>query len=82
MYGIISNLEKRGLVERKSEASHERILRTQLTLVGAQLVRRAHKIIQKIEANMTSSLSDEKKFLLEKLLLECFSNMNAGCIQN
>jgi len=75
MHGIISNLEKRGLLERKNDVSHGRILCTQLTEVGAQLVQRAHKIIQKVEANMTSSLSEEKKLLLEKLLLECFNNL-------
>lgn len=75
MHGIISNLEKRGLLERKNDVSHGRILCTQLTEVGAQLVQRAHKIIQKVEAKMTSTFSDEKKQLLEKLLLECFNNL-------
>lgn len=76
MHGIVSNLEKRHLVERKSDPNHGRILETQLTPQGLALVQQAHSIIHKVEAGMTATISEDDKVLLEKLLNECFQNLN------
>ena len=76
MHGIVSNLEKRGLVERKSDASHGRILCTELTDQGQEVVKQAHDMIRAVEARMLATVSIEHKALLEKLLLECFNNLN------
>jgi DNA-binding MarR family transcriptional regulator len=78
MHGIVSNLEKRNLVQRKSDPQHGRILTTQLTEQGTEAVQQAHKIISKIEARMTSSITERNKLLLEELLIECFNNLNAA----
>lgn len=75
MHGIVSNLEKRHLVKRKSDPQHGRILCTELTKQGHKIVQEAHNIIRKIEANMTSTITEDNKVLLEKLLLECFNNL-------
>ena len=75
MHGIVYNLEKRELVKRKSNVSHGRILCTELTDQGRKIVQKAHKIISKVEAIMTSTMSEENKALLEKLLVECFNNL-------
>lgn len=75
MHGIVSNLEKRGLVQRKSDASHGRILCTELTQQGYEVVAQAHDMIRAVETRMLSSVSQEHKVLLEKLLLECFNNL-------
>ena len=48
MHGIVSNLEKRGLVERKSDTSHGRILCTELTDQGHKVVAQAHDIFHAI----------------------------------
>jgi DNA-binding MarR family transcriptional regulator len=76
MHGIVANLEKRGLIKRQSDPEHGRILRTQLTKRGKEVLTNAHEIIRNIEARMLISISDEHKSLLEKLLLECFNNLN------
>lgn len=76
MHGIVSNLEKRGLLQRKSDPEHGRILRTTLTKKGMQVVKEAHEIIRHIESRMLSDISKEHQFLLEKLLLTCFHNLN------
>lgn len=75
MHGIVSNLEKRGLLERKSDTSHGRILCTELTHQGHKVVAQAHDMIRAVEARMLSTVSSENKLLLEKLLLECFNNL-------
>jgi DNA-binding MarR family transcriptional regulator len=75
MHGIVSNLEKRGLVQRKSDASHGRILCTELTDQGHKVVAQAHDMIRAVESRMLSTVSEEHKALLEKLLLECFNNL-------
>lgn len=78
MHGIVANLEKQGLVKRSNDPEHGRILCTELTKQGVGIVRQAHKIIDRIEKSMTSSMSENKKALLEKLLVECFDNLNAN----
>lgn len=75
MHGIVSNLENRGLVKRKGDPEHGRILCTELTKQGSRLVKQAHEMIQDIELRMTVSMSDKNKRLLEELLLECFNNL-------
>lgn len=76
MHGIVSNLEKRGLLKRKSDTSHGRILCTELTDQGHKVVKQAHDMICTVEARMLATVSEEHKALLEKLLLECFKNLN------
>ena len=44
MHGIVSNLEKRGLIQRKNDASHGRILCTELTRYGSEVVAQAHEL--------------------------------------
>ena len=75
MHGIVSNLEKRGLIQRKSDVSHGRILCTELTDQGHKIVARAHDMIRDVEARMLATVSAEHQTLLERLLLECFNNL-------
>ena len=75
MHGIVSNLEKRGLIQRKNDVSHGRILCTELTDQGHTIVVQAHDMIRAVESRMLSTVSGEHKVLLEKLLLECFNNL-------
>ena len=42
MHGIVANLEKRSLIQRKSDVSHGRILCTELTDQGHKIVTKAH----------------------------------------
>ena len=76
MHAIVSNLEKRNLLKRTSDLQHGRILRTELTTQGFEVVQEAHKIIKKVEDAMTCTMIDKDKILLEKLLAKCFDNLN------
>ena len=75
MHGIVSNLEKRGLVERKNDVSHGRILCTELTSQGQEVVTQAHEIIRDVEARMLATVNPAHQALLARLLLECFNNL-------
>lgn len=75
MHGIISNLEKHGLVQRKNDVSHGRILRTELTDQGHKVVVQAHDMIRTVESRMLATISIEHRALFDKLLLECFNNL-------
>ncbi len=75
MHGIVSNLEKRGLIQRKRDVSHGRILCTELTDQGHKVVTQAHDMIRAVESRMLATVSAEHQILLEKLLLECFNNL-------
>ncbi len=75
MHGIVSNLEKRSLIQSKSDTSHGRILCTELTDQGRKVVTQAHDMIRDVEARMLATVSGEHKVLLARLLLECFNNL-------
>lgn len=77
MHGIVSNLERRALIQRKSNAFHGRILCAELTDQGYRIVELAHEMIRVVESRMLRSISKEHKFLFENLLLECFNNLNS-----
>lgn len=76
MHGIVSNLEKRNLLERKSDPKHGRVLSAALTKQGLKITQEAHQIIRNVEAHMTSTISDAQRVILENLLAECFNNLN------
>jgi DNA-binding MarR family transcriptional regulator len=75
MHGIVTNLEKRGLIQRKSDVCHGRILCIEITNQGHKVVTKAHDMIRDVEARMLATVSIEHKVLLEKILLECFNNL-------
>jgi DNA-binding MarR family transcriptional regulator len=48
---------------------------TELTDQGHKIVARAHDMIRAVEERMLATVSGEHKVFLEKLLLECFNNL-------
>lgn len=77
MHSIVSNLEKRGLIQRRNDPGHGRILCTELTPQGREVLKLAHNMIHTVESHMLSTVSKEHQELLENLLLECFNNLNS-----
>lgn len=75
MHGIVSHLEKRGLVERKRDTAHGRILCTELTNQGYQVVTQAHDRIRAVESRMLATMNKQNQLLLEKWLTECYHNL-------
>ncbi|HJN37509.1 MAG TPA: MarR family transcriptional regulator [Gammaproteobacteria bacterium] len=76
MHGIVSNLEQRKLIMRKNDPGHGRILCAELTSQGLQIVQKAHHLIRNIEEQMTATVHQGDKQLLDQLLSECLFNLN------
>ncbi len=68
MHGIVSNLEKQALVQRKGDPDHGRILCTELTDEGHRIVQQAHEIIAEVEAIMTKTMTDQDNFIWKNVL--------------
>jgi DNA-binding MarR family transcriptional regulator len=76
MHSILSKLETKNFVKRTKILNNHKNLCAKLTDQGAILVVKAHKIISKVESKMLSTINNKNKLLIEKLLLECFNNLN------
>jgi len=77
MHGIVSNLENRSLIKRKTTSDHGRILSTTLTKKGLNIVQKAHHLIRNIEEKMTCTMTSDQKGFLEQILSECLNNLNS-----
>lgn len=77
MHGIISVLERDGLLKKKSDQHHGRIICMQLTAQGRHIVSKAHYLVKSVEEKMTQSMSKQNKAFLEDLLVECVENLDA-----
>ena len=75
MQGIITTLEKRGLLERSPDPKHGRRLMTQLTANGDRAMKEADATIKKVEAMMLSSISSYEIEQATNTLLACIDNL-------
>ena len=71
MQGIVTNLERAGLLKRSIDPSHGRILRGELTKKGAKTLQEAHVHVKKIEALTFGSLSRAELENLTTRLIAC-----------
>ncbi len=69
--GLVSRLEKKGLVEAVYDASDRRVKRVRLTERGMQLHEASHQDIIKSEERLTKLLSAEEK----EILLACLKKI-------
>jgi len=77
MQGMLAILERERLLARDADASHGRILRTELTSLGRNAVRQAHEAAAVIESVMITSMTRKEASLLAALLLRCADNLGA-----
>lgn len=56
MQGIISNLEKSGLIVRESDPKHGRIQKAELTEAGQNNVNKAHLVAAEIESDLRAAI--------------------------
>jgi DNA-binding MarR family transcriptional regulator len=71
MQGIVANLERAGLLERRIDPSHGRILKSELTKKGAKTLRDAHARVREIEAITFGLLSPAEVESLAAWLTAC-----------
>lgn len=55
MQGILANLERDGLIERRPDPDHGRVLRTELTTSGRDALGRAHRAVHVVEQRMVTA---------------------------
>jgi len=67
---LLDRLADKGWVTRKRDAKNRRVVRTQLTQIGLELVESIYMPLKELEESLFDHLSNEKKEMLEVLLKE------------
>ncbi len=69
--GILVNLEKTGLLERRPHPEHGRVLQAYLTGNGEGVLARAHALVKSIEERMLEDLTEDERARLLSVLRGC-----------
>lgn len=75
MHKIVTGMEEKGLVERKSDPTHGRKINTLLTSSGKEMLEEAHQIVEQIEQEMTAYLSADDVEATVKNLEQCIRSL-------
>lgn len=78
MQGILVNLEKLGMIERRPAPDHGRVLRSELTSPGRVALKRAHRIVNDVEQKMLEGLGSQDLGELTRLLSHCATRLQQG----
>jgi DNA-binding MarR family transcriptional regulator len=71
MQGVLSNLERDELLRRLPDPAHGRILRSELTARGRNLLARAHMAVRAVEDKMVASLGEQAAARMATSLTKC-----------
>jgi DNA-binding MarR family transcriptional regulator len=78
MLGIVANLEKMRLLHRTPHQIHGRIMQSELTQKGAEVLARARKAIDDVEKCMTVGFTAAEIDTLCSMLQRCTQNMHSA----
>lgn len=78
MNGVVVNLEKAGLLERRPHPEHGRVLRTYLTGDGQKMLSRAHALVEDIVERMLEGLAEGERARLLAALRGCADALEHG----
>ncbi len=78
MNGILVNLEKAGLLERRRHPEHGRVLQAYLTDDGGRMLARAHALVESIEGRMLEGLTEDERARLLSVLRGCAEALEHG----
>ena len=78
MQEILVNLERGGLIRRKTHPEHGRVIMTELTTAGEKAVAKRAQAADVVEQLMLSTLSEDGKRLLCELLKRCAVALDAN----
>jgi DNA-binding MarR family transcriptional regulator len=76
MLGIVANLEKMRLLHRTPHQTHGRIMQSELTQKGTEVLASARKAIDNVEKSMTVGFTAEEIGTLRSMLQRCAQNMH------
>lgn len=71
MQGILANLERDGLLERRPDPSHGRVLRSELTTAGRDALERAHEAVHVVEQRMIAAFDPDAADRVAAQLSRC-----------
>jgi DNA-binding MarR family transcriptional regulator len=74
---VISALEHRGLVRRRPDPQHRRVLRTSVTPKGLKALERCDEAMDAIEADMLQGLTPETIEIIRQALRSCAHSLEA-----
>ncbi len=78
MQGILANLERDGLLARRADPGHKRILRAELTERGRAALTQAHLCVRVVEAVMIASVGRENVPRLAQALSRCADDLSVA----
>ena len=78
MNGILVNLQKAGLLERRAHPEHGRVLQAYLTGDGERLLSRAHALVEAVEGRMLGDLTQGERERLLGALRGCADALEHG----
>lgn len=78
MNEVVLELERRGLLRRRPDADHRRILRATLTAKGRSLLARCEGAVEEMEETMLSALDPEGRERIVGYLAACVHALGAG----
>ena len=74
---VISALERRGLVRRRPDPSHGRVLRTSVTAKGLKMLEACDRDMDAIEHDMLAGLAPETLETVRQALRSCAHSLEA-----
>jgi len=74
---VVSALEGRGLVRRRPDPRHRRVLRTSVTPMGLKVLKRCDEAMDVIEADMLRGLEAETVEVVRRALWSCAHSLEA-----
>ena len=81
MNEVLLNLETQGYVTREDDPNHGRIRRAALTAKGRNALAICDALVAEVEAEMTASLSNTDRAVLQRLMIECVHGLHGGLPQ-
>jgi DNA-binding MarR family transcriptional regulator len=78
MLGIVANLEKMKLLHRTPHQTHGRIMQSELTKKGAEVLASAREAIDDVEKRMTNGFTAEEIRTLRSMLQRCAQNVHSA----
>lgn len=77
MQGVLSNLERAGIVARTPDLSNARILRGTLSSKGVKVLSTAHRAVAAVEARLVASVGSEMVASMAESLSKCAENLES-----
>lgn len=78
MQGIMSNLERAGIIVRLADPHHGRVLRSELTALGREILLNAHLAVNAVEERMLTSIGADSVDAIAAALAKCADDLSDG----